>query len=202
MDQIWVEISAASEIANARDRIEIRKALRAAALFQPARVMRLIRRAIESPAVPVEPTSDWGITQEHVLGESPPLLLRPIALHVEHLDEAVNTLWFLAQQGNQPRNRCPEDTRRVLENLARDERYKPVTLNDRMADAAGRFCRQEHAFEGPFTPLNFADKLLAKEGSSLKPTSSRFPSGLCVELRGNKARSGKSDRIARIMRKF
>jgi len=163
MDQIWMEISAAFETANAGDRIETLKALTGAALFQPARVMRLIRRAVESQAVPVELTSDWSITQENVLGEIPPLL-RPIAHHVEHFDEAINTLWSLARHGDQHRKRYPEDARRVLENLARYERYKPVLLNDRMADAAARLCRQEHAFDGPFTPLDVVDKLLAKEG--------------------------------------
>jgi len=71
LDQIWTEISAAFERADAGGRVQILEALREAALFQPAHVMRLIRRAIESPAVPVEPTSDWSLTQEHVLGEIP-----------------------------------------------------------------------------------------------------------------------------------
>lgn len=163
MDQIWGEISTAFESANAGDRVGTLKALTGAALFQPARVMRLIRRAIESRAVPVDLTSDWSITQENVLGEIPSLL-RTIALHAEHFDEAVNTLWSLAQVGDRPAKRYSKEAGVALENLARYERYKPVPLNDRMAAAAARFCREEHAFDASFTPLNLADKLLAKEG--------------------------------------
>lgn len=48
--------------------------------------------------------------------------------------------------------------------MAQYGRYKPVLYNDWMADFAERMCREARAFEGPFTPLDIVDKLLAKEG--------------------------------------
>ena len=51
-----------------------------------------------------------------------------------------------------------------LEEMAEYGRYKPVWYNDWMADFAARMCQDPRAFEGSFTPLNIADKLLAKEG--------------------------------------
>jgi hypothetical protein len=118
---------------------------------------------METEAVPVELLVDWKVTQENVLREVPPLL-RAIALHLEHFEEAVDILWYLAQRDNRAPNQYPEHARRVLEDLAQYERYKPVIFNERMADLATRLSWQEAAFGGPFTPLNIADKLLAKEG--------------------------------------
>jgi hypothetical protein len=163
LDQIWVEINSSFEAADAEGRVKLLESLKEAALFQPSRVMGLIRRAMETKAAPVEVLPDWSITQENVLDKIPPLL-RPIALHLEHFDEAVNILWSLAQRDSRASNQYAEHARRVLEDLARYERYKPAIFNDRMADVATRLSRQEGAFNGDFTPLSIADKLLAKEG--------------------------------------
>ena len=162
-DQIWAEIKSSFETADAEGRVQIFKSLNDAALFQPARVIGLIRKAMETEAVAVEVFADWKITQEDVLREVPPLL-RTIALHLEHFEEAVDILWYLARRDNRAPNQYPEHSRRVLEDLARYERYKPVILNGRMADLVTKLSQQDGAFDGPFTPLDIADKLLAKEG--------------------------------------
>jgi hypothetical protein len=163
LDQIWTEITTSFEAADAGGRVQIFESLKEAALFQPARVMGLIRRALETEAAQVELLSDWKITQDSVLREIPPLL-RAIALHLEHFEEAVEILWKLAQRDARAPNQYPEHARRVLEDMARYERYKPVIFNDRMADFTTRLSRQEGAFDAAFTPLDIADKLLAKEG--------------------------------------
>ena len=106
---------------------------------------------------------DWKITQEDVVREIPSLL-RIIALHQEHFDEAADLLWQLAQRDNRQPNQYPEHAQRALKDLAEYGRYKPVVINDRAADLAARVSRQPGAFEGSFTPLDIADKLLAKEG--------------------------------------
>jgi hypothetical protein len=163
LDQIWAEIEASFEGADAGGRVQLFKSLKEAALFQPVRVMGLIRRAMATEAVTTELLADWKVTQESVLREIPPLL-RATALHLAHFEEAVAILWDLAQRDSRTPNQYPEHARRVLEDLAEYGRYKPVVLNDRMADLATRLSQNERVFDGAFTPLEIADKLLVKEG--------------------------------------
>ena len=124
--------------------------------------MVLIRRALETQAVEVVLLPDWKITQESVLREIPSLL-RAIALHLDHFDEAGAILWKLTQRDTRAPNQYPDHARRVLEDMARYERYKPVVFNERMAEFVTGLSR-ERAFDAAFTPLDIADKLLAKEG--------------------------------------
>jgi hypothetical protein len=163
LDQIWAEINQSFEASDASDRVQLLKALGDAALFQPARTMQLIRQAMASEAKEKVLLTDWKITQEHVIREIPSLL-RVIALHEEHFDEAADLLWQLAQRDNRAPNQYPEHAARALKDLAEYGRYKPVVINDRMAELVACVIRQPEAFEGSFTPLDIADKLLAKEG--------------------------------------
>jgi uncharacterized protein DUF4062 len=163
LDGVWSEIEAAFEAGDASVRMQLFKSLKEAALFQPLRVLRLVRRAMENEAATTQVLSDWQITQEHVLREIP-ALLRAIALHLDHIEEAAGILWQMAQRDRRAPNQFPDHSRRVLEEMAEYGRYKPVQYNDWMADFAARLCRDPRTFEGPFTPLNIVDKLLAKEG--------------------------------------
>ena len=176
LDQIWAEIEASFEAADAGGRVQLFKSLKDAALFQPTRAMHLVRQAMASEAATTELLADWKITQENVLREIPPLL-RATSLHLEHFVEAVDILWHLAQSERPARNQYPEDARRVLEELAEYGRYKPVIFNDRMADLAERLSHEEHAFDGAFTPLNIAEKLLAKEGEFTESEGFTFSFG-------------------------
>jgi len=163
LDGIWKEIEAAFEAGDASDRMQLFKSLKEAALFQPQRVLRLVRRAIENEAATTQVLSDWQITQEHVLREIPPIL-GSIALHLDHIEEATEMLWLLGQRDKRAPNQFPDHSRRVLEEMAEYGRYKPVRYNDWMADFAARLCQDPRLFDGPFTPLDIVDKLLAKEG--------------------------------------
>jgi hypothetical protein len=163
LDGIWNEIDAAFESGDASVRVQLFKSLREPAFFQPLRVMRLIRRALASEAATTQLWSDWQVTQEDVVREIPPLL-KTIAFHFDHLEEAAEMLWRLAQSDARAPHQYPEHSRRVLEEMAAYGRYKPVWYNDWMAEFAARKSQDPRAFEGPFTPLDIADKLLAKEG--------------------------------------
>lgn len=163
LEGIWNEIEDTFEAGDASVRVQLFKSLKEAALFQPVRVLRLIRRALENEAATVQLWSDWKVTQEHVLREIPQLL-KAIALHLDHLEEAAGILWQLAQRDRRAPNQYPDHSRRVLQEIAEYGRYKPVLYNDWMADFAARMVREPRSFEGPFTPLNIVDELLAKEG--------------------------------------
>ncbi len=163
LDGIWNKIEGTFEAGDASVRVQLFKSLKEAALFQPVRVLRLIRRTLEKEAATVQVWSDWEVTQEHVLREIPPLL-RAVSLHLDHLEEAAGILWRLAKTDTRAPHQYPDHLRRVLEEMAEYGRYKPVRFNDWMADFATRKCRDPHEFEASFTPLNIVDKLLAKEG--------------------------------------
>jgi Domain of unknown function (DUF4062) len=163
LDGIWNEIESTFEAGDASLRVQLFKSLKEAALFQPARVLRLVRRALENEAATVQLWSDWAVMQEHVLREIPPLL-KAISFHLDQIEEAARILWRLAKTDTRSRHQYPDHARRVLEEMAEYGRYKPVRFNDWMADFAGRMSRDPREFESSFTPLNIVDKLLAKEG--------------------------------------
>lgn len=70
----------------------------------------------------------------------------------------------MAQSDKREPHQFPDHSRRVLGEMAEYGRYKPVRYNDWMADFAARLCQDPRTFDGPFTPLDIVDKLLAKEG--------------------------------------
>jgi hypothetical protein len=163
LEGIWREIDGTFDAGDASVRVELLKSLKEAALFQPARVLQLIRRALENEAATVVLWADWEVKQEDVLREIPPLL-KAIALHFDRLEEATAILWQLAQRDDRAPRQYPDHSRRVLEEMAEYGRYKPVIYNDWMVDFAARMCRERDGFDGPFTPMDIVDKLLAKEG--------------------------------------
>lgn len=163
LDGIWAEIEANFNAGNADGRVEILKSLKEVAAYQPQRVLRLIRHAITNVATPVQVWSDWQRTQEHVLREIP-TLLRGIAFHLVHVEEAAEILWRLAQSDRRQEHQYPDHARRVLGEIAEYGRSTPPQFNEAMADFAGRLSRDPQTFEGSFTPLNIVDKLLEKEG--------------------------------------
>jgi hypothetical protein len=147
LDGIWLEIGRAFDAGDASVRVQLFKSLTGAALFQPARVLQLIHRAIENPAAEVRVWSDFALTQEHVLREIPPLL-RGISYHFNHIEEAAEILWRLAKSDTRAPHQYPDHSRRVLEEMADCGRYKPVQFNDWMADFAARKSRDPREFEG------------------------------------------------------
>jgi hypothetical protein len=163
LDQIWAEIEGSFEAADAGGRVQFLKSLSEAALFQPSRVMELIRRSLATEATTTVLLADWKITQQHVIREIP-ALLRIIALHPDHFEEATDILWRLAQHDTRSSDQRPEHAQRVLKDIAEYGRYKPIVINNRMVDLAIRLSKQPDAFKGSFTPLDIVDKLLAKEG--------------------------------------
>lgn len=176
LEQIWEGIERQLEASDAGDRVQLLKALNEAALFQPARVMRLIRRAMTTEAATTVVLADWKITQEYVIREIPPLL-RAIAWHPDHFEEATGILWQLAKRDGRRPNNYPDHAQRVLTDLAEYGRYKPIAINDRMVDFAARMIERPDAFDGPFTPLDIVDRLLAKEGEFTESEGLMFSIG-------------------------
>lgn len=162
--RIWEDIRTAFENSDASGRVDLLKSLREAAWFQPAQVRQIVRRAMETEAAETAVLATWKITQEYVFREIPDLL-QAIAHHIEHFEDATRALWELTRISNRDHpSKQPPNGWHALEALAEYGRYKPVALNIRMADMIAEFSRTPEAFDGAHTPLDLADKLLAKEG--------------------------------------
>jgi Domain of unknown function (DUF4062) len=167
LESIWNEIDATFEGGDAGVRVQLFKWLHEAALFQPARVLQLVRRALENEATTRQVLADWQVTQEHVVRQIPPLL-KTIAFHFDYLEEAAEILWQLAQRDMRSPHQFPDHSRRVLEEMAEYGRYKPIRYNEWMVDFASRLAQNPQTFDGTFTPLKIVDKLLAKEGEFME----------------------------------
>lgn len=164
LDRIWQEIQSNFEGSDASGRLDLLKSLHEASWFQPTRVEEIVNIAMETEAATTTVFSDWKLEQMHVLRELPSLL-QPIAHHLDHLEGAAMRLWEISQRGDADESigRSPNGWS-ALESLAEYGRYKPVELNIRMAEIIARFVQLPGAFDKKHTPLDLADKLLAKEG--------------------------------------
>ncbi len=162
LSTIWLTLEHTFENGDAAERVQLLQSLQQTALFQPRRALALIHRAIAMEARPVNPFGLGEINQRDVLRAVPPLL-DAIAHHLDFLNVAVSLLWQLAAQDVRPPHQYPSHASRILSDLASYGRYKPVILNERIADIMAELAREPDAFNRAFTPLEIADKLLAKE---------------------------------------
>ncbi len=118
--------------------------------------------------------SDWQVTQENVLREIPPLL-KAIAFHLDHIEEAAGILRSLAQNDSCAPHQYPDSFSPSPGRNARMRtlRTRPIQRLD--GRLRSEMSRDRHAFDGDFTPLNLVDKLLAKGVvRSLKDSRSRL----------------------------
>lgn len=176
LDEIWETINQELENGDAQVRSDVLESVAQAAIFQPVRVMNLVRTAMEREAQPVILYGRWRKDQKDVL-ERIPLLLRAVAYHSEFTEEAIRRLWTLTKTDKRAPNQYPDHPQRVIRDLASYGLYKPATFNDAVADIALRLVNEPDAFAGSFTPLDIADTLLAKEGEHSESDGLTFSLG-------------------------
>ncbi len=158
LKDIWDDIENRFRKADVFERRQLLDAVQACAMLQPAASIRLIKIAEEEPAKTKKgPFLDFVRGQDYVL-EAIPGVLGQIAYAPEYTERAVRELWRLAKA-----EKKDGIAGKALVSLAAYTRYKPVIYNDRMADFVNAFVREPDAFDGAFTPLEVADKLLARE---------------------------------------
>lgn len=131
------------------------------AYYQPERVVALVRVVVpgSSPipkSEPSQPLLDQGVAAELTKA------LRNVAYSLEHLPEACDLLWQLADSDDRPLNRTPEHPLRVLKELASYSRVKPTEYCQTVMERALRWltlCPDRSA-----SALEVLDVLLATEG--------------------------------------
>jgi len=177
LEKVWHQITKEFTGLGATARMSLLQQIKPAAAYQPRPVMELIRIAMDGAAPASEGGSLYRIGQDDVLRQIPPLL-EAIAYHADLTEEAVRRLWRLAVNDRRPPNQFPEHAIRVLGELASYDRYKPVSLNMRMAELLEKLAGDDVAFQSEPTPFDVLETLLAREGSFTESA------GLTVTLGG------------------
>ena len=138
LDQVWSRFYEGYEQADATERCTMLTYLQETAFFQPKRALEIVRYSLQNPA---ETTDDVGLFrtgQTDILHKLPPIL-RNVAYHSAHIDEAVKLLWNLAREDSRDTNPHPDHALRVLQKVAGYDRYKSVTYCDRLQTSWLRF---------------------------------------------------------------
>jgi hypothetical protein len=164
LDGIWADIRQRFLAGDEYARHQILTDLSPAAIYQPDRVIALVRIAIDDPIQP-DLTGDgsrYRLGQDHVLSALPSLL-EATAFHPSRLRESVTTLWELAQRGSD-RSGSGEGARAALKRLASWHRYGNPALNFAMLVEAIRLTRHADAFTNEFTPFTLLQQILEREG--------------------------------------
>jgi hypothetical protein len=159
LQEIWGTITTRFAAADAFERRQILESVQASAIVQPAACLKLVKIAIANVARPTESTiKDFSYTQQDVLKHIP-AILSAIAYDPTYTNAAIQMLWDLAKgEGSH------EEAAKAFKLFASYGRYKSVFYNDAVAGFLRKVMDEPEAFAGEFTPLDLADKLLAKEG--------------------------------------
>jgi len=115
LEEIWGAINNEFETGDAQVRGDLLESVTQAAIFQPWRVMNLVRIAMSNEAMSVVLYDRWRKDQKDVLEVVPPLL-HAIAYHSEFTEEALNRLWILTRSDKQTRYLRHENAQKVLRN--------------------------------------------------------------------------------------
>lgn len=170
LNEVWNNVGLRFRAADIGSKAGLLKSLQAAAFYQPAAVLVLVRTALQLQGVESNALSgsvESGIRD--VLEELPPLL-RAIAYHPLFTQEAVQILWRLAKSDCRTPRTYPDHAVRVMKQLASYSRYKPVTFNLKMAEISAGLKNEPDSFAREFTPLDIVDTLLEREGEENEST--------------------------------
>ncbi|WP_264201620.1 helix-turn-helix domain-containing protein [Streptomyces antimicrobicus] len=184
VDPLWAAMEAEFKEGGADTRMALLPLLRKIAPFQPERVFRLTRWALDHPATGDElPSQDRWMSeacgQAGILRETP-RVLEAVAVDLDHLRSVYDLLWSLGRNDERPLNQNPDAPLRILLDLASYGPGKPVQYQEILLDALSEWL--EETVPGPTNrmPLALLDPLFSdtaegrtREGWTL--TFHRYP---------------------------
>jgi hypothetical protein len=166
---IWDELMAEFRAATVLRRAQILEIVKAVALYQPADALRLVEHAIRQP---VEEISDleraFHFDADNVLRHLPSIL-REIAYHVEFLPRCVRLLWGLGRDDPKELRSYPGHPIRLLAEMAGFGRFKPVTYQTAVVDAAARLLDDPDVHDHHYSVLDIISTALARSGTHTLP---------------------------------
>ena len=167
--ELWQSLKDELLAADYEEQVSLLKLLARIAYFQPAQALELVRAVLDLGVEDAAPASDggwrWQATRRDVVHALAPVL-KAVGYHLEHLPEALNLLWSLAQDDDRPTNQFPDHPMRVLVEMADLRTGKPFDYLFAVVDAAESWLSEL----SKLSPFDVLEPMLAVEGS--EPVSS------------------------------
>jgi hypothetical protein len=162
LNAVWNKIYARFREADTHRRRKLLEELRSAAVYQPGKILELVRLARTEPLVNGDIPRIYRMGREYIL-EVLPVLLEATAYHPEFTSRSVDVLWELGSEES-PEKQSDGSAKGTLERLASYQRYKWPAFNFTMLLQAIRLTRRVGSFYRNFTPLDLVDQILEREG--------------------------------------
>ena len=145
--RLWAHVQAEFDASGLVGRRRLAEQLRRVAAFAPEQTLEFVRHAIDNPTDRLDSgLSDLEVAMlelhpwsyDDVLKELP-ALLRSVGYHLDHLPEALDLLWRLAERDDRETNPHSDHPMRVIRDLGELELGKPLPYNHAVIDAAERW---------------------------------------------------------------
>jgi hypothetical protein len=166
LDRIWEQVLEDLREAGNYGRHELLERLRPVSIYQPQRVLALVRHVLENPlAEPEEDGRFFSTSWSHdrVLEGIPPLL-RNVAYHPDLTAESCDLLWMLGRDDERDLGGSPDHAIRILRELAGYEEGRFGLANE-VVSAVERWLANPDSNDHYHSPLDVVDPLLEKAGS-------------------------------------
>ena len=169
LDRVWAIITERFRSAGIFRRADILKEIAPVAFYQPRRALDLAHLALEEPTDDIDEPYDrlfpeTRTTYAEVERELGPVL-RNVAYNFEHLFEACDLLWRLAQRDESHSKTSFDSPIKVLQELASLDRRKPLAYSERVVDCALQWLSQRQPENQIVSPFDILDQALATEGT-------------------------------------
>jgi hypothetical protein len=134
-------------------------------------VVELVEVLISRPALAVERSPGYRVTDDDVRAGLAPILSICAATGAAVRDKALDLLWALARNDHRPPNQHPDHPLRVLADFAEFDRPGYSERQRALLEAAARWLRRPGADSDSVTQLAVLEPLVAKEGMRTRPHS-------------------------------
>jgi transcriptional regulator with XRE-family HTH domain len=171
-DELWDAVTREFQAGGVEVRLGVLHLVERVAIYRPDQALRLARCAHQHPAERVEekevPCGLPRLTHADVLRALPPVL-RQAGIHLDHLGDAADLLWRLAQHDTRPTHPHPDHALRVLTELGSFEPGKPVAYAETVVDAVSRWLQDDPATQS-HSPFDVLEGVLSTEGFTTTAT--------------------------------
>jgi len=167
---IWVEIGRQYAKGPSTHKISILEMVKAAAYFQPAQALKLIKTALRRPT-PNNKGSKKPLHTAALASKERALIaaiLRDIAYNSSNLVECCEVLWDLGKDDPRPTSPFPDHPIRRLQEIAAYEQSKPVAYNAIFVNLACEWLDAGDAASHKNTPLLLFETILEKHGETTR----------------------------------
>ncbi|HYR10293.1 MAG TPA: ATP-binding protein [Longimicrobium sp.] len=174
---LWDDMEAEFRAANAARRVEMIRALRVVAYYQPGPALHLARIAMQTCLrAPAGPRA----SEEQSLADAVSVVLGSIAFTLPYTAECCDLLWRLARDDPRESWNGPDHAIGILVELAVYRPGKPLALQEAVVAAVGRWVEEPGAHGHRHSPLDVLDPVFVKTAVMFRPDGSEYGWGPVV----------------------